>query len=100
VPYIVTGAGGYWHLHTMQKQSDGSPLQVPFKMPEPGVTLENYCDTRHGYMKMQVTKNTLSGQYFITPLPNQTGPTQQIDSFELDLQKHTLTKSARLPLAA
>ena len=100
VPYIVTGAGGYWHLHTMQKQSDGSPLQVPFKMPEPGVTLENYCDTRHGYMKMQVTKNTLSGQYFITPLPNQTGPTQQIDSFELDLQEHTLTKSARLPLAA
>lgn len=100
VPYIVTGAGGYWHLHTMQKQSDGSPLQVPYKMPEPGVTLENYCDNRHGYMKMQVTKNVLSAGYYITPLPNQTGPTQQIDSFQLDLQQHTLTKSAILPVAA
>ena len=73
------------------KQSDGSPLQVPFKMPEPGVTLEN---------KIQVTKNLLSAEYYITPLPNQTGATQQIDSFQLDLQQHTLTKNARLPLAA
>lgn len=98
VPYIVAGAGGYWHLHTMQKQTDGSPLQVPLNMPEPGVTLENYCDNRHGYMKVQVTKNRVSGEYYVIPPPNQTGPAQGIDSFALDLQQHTLAKSMRLPI--
>jgi phosphoribosylcarboxyaminoimidazole (NCAIR) mutase len=27
VPYIVAGAGGYWHLHTMAHDTTGAPCQ-------------------------------------------------------------------------
>ena len=29
VPYVVAGAGGFWHLQAMQRQPDGSPVMRP-----------------------------------------------------------------------
>jgi len=92
LPYLVVGGGGYWHMHTMQKQPDGSPITIPMPMPEPNVTLESYCDNRHGYLKVQITKTQLSGQYYAIPVPPQTGASEQIDSFQLDLQQHKLIR--------
>ena len=96
LPYIVAGAGGYWHLHTMQKQPDGSAIQVPYNMPESGVILESYCDDRHGYLKMNLAQNILSGEYYAiassTTQTTNAGP-QLIDSFSLDLKQRKLIKS-------
>src|SRR5439155_25911329 len=41
VPYIVSGAGGYWHLHYMAKDQ-GQPLPMPWQDPVSGITLESY----------------------------------------------------------
>ena len=100
VPYIVAGAGGYHNLHPMQKQSDGNVIKVPYTDPNHGdVTLENYCADHNGYMVLQVTPNSISGNYYIVPKQNESWSTksQKIDSFDLDINKHVLARNVTPP---
>lgn len=94
IPYLVVGAGGYWHLHYMQKQPNGEPLQVPYTMPDSGTVLENYCENRHGYLIMQVTPDSLSCTYYTVPRPHESwrAKSQVFDSFTLDLGTHRIRK--------
>ena len=94
IPYLVVGAGGYWHLHYMQKQPNGDPLQVPYTMPDSNTVLENYCENRHGYLIMQITPDSLSGTYYTVPRPHESwrAKSQVFDSFILDLATHRLRK--------
>lgn len=91
IPYIVAGGGGYWHLHYMTRDY-GYPIPLPLAVPGTDITLEGYADNRHGYMKLEVSAQTLTGAYFTVPRPQEAwgDPAQQCDSFTLDLQKHTL----------
>ena len=70
VPYIVAGAGGYWHLHAMQKLA-GGPIPTPYQLPDPDseVTLESYVDDDHGFLRVDVTAETITGQYLTVPRP-------------------------------
>ena len=99
IPYIVAGTGGYWHLHYMQKQPDGSPLQIPYKMEDTGVMLENYCDDRHGYMLFTASPSVISGEYYAVSRPQESwrASPQKIDNFVLDLKTHKLTGNSGLP---
>ncbi len=99
IPYIVAGAGGYWHLHYLAKQSDGSPLVTPYKMPDSELTLEQACDDRHGFMRVMVTPKYLVGEYWTVPRPQESwrAPAQRIDAFELDWQQHKLIRGTNLP---
>ncbi|MGI0060441.1 MAG: metallophosphoesterase family protein, partial [Nitrosotalea sp.] len=94
IPYIVAGAGGYWHLHYMQKQPNGDPLSVPYTMPENNTTLESYCENRHGYLLMQITLNSISGTYHTVPRPQESwrDKSKLFDSFTLDLCTHEMKK--------
>lgn len=93
LPYIVAGAGGYWHLHAMSKDAQGHPLKVPYAVPDTDVTLESFCSDRHGYLLMEATPNTLKGTYYTVPRPQESwsGPAHQLDTFTLDLQTRRLT---------
>ena len=82
VPYIVAGAGGYFHLH-YEQTLDG-------KLPEPGhhfghenVTLDKYCDNRHGFLRLEITPNEIKGTYLTVPRPQESwgNPAQQFDTF-------------------
>jgi hypothetical protein len=92
VPFIVAGAGGYWNLHIMQKDQNGKDFPKPQDFPDLGVTLVNYCADRHGYLRVEVTPQTLKGEYFAAPGSHQapSGAAQLIDSFTLDLKTHKL----------
>lgn len=94
VPYLVAGAGGYWHLHYMQKQANKEPLQVPYPMPDSNTVLENYCENRHGYLIMEVTPESIIGTYHTVPRPHESwrGKSEVFDSFTLDLNTHRLKK--------
>jgi predicted phosphodiesterase len=98
IPYIVAGAGGYWHLHYMSKQADGSALQYPFQMPDGDLILESARDNRHGFMRMMVTDKQLSAEYWTVSRPQESwrAPAQPIDGFVLDLQQHRLVKGTNL----
>jgi hypothetical protein len=102
VPYLVAGAGGFYDLNYMQKAQDGGQLEVPMVMPgEPDVTLENYCQSRLGFLRVKVDSitKTIRGEYYAVSTPDRYGDvlTQQLDVFELDYVQHKLTKSAVLP---
>ncbi len=94
VPFIVAGAGGYFSLHRMQQDSNGGALQVPHEFPELGETLENYCADHHGFMRVEVTPQTLEGMYYAVPAPHERGAAQLVDSFTLDLKAHQLIPAA------
>lgn len=93
IPYIVAGSGGYHSFHYLPKASDGGRIQTPFATPENGVTLESYCEGRHGFMRVTVTKDTLKGEYFSVPTEREspTDPAKLEDSFLLDLRGHTVS---------
>jgi hypothetical protein len=67
VPYIVAGAGGYWHLHTMAKDATGAALTTPWKVPDLDATLDSYVDDRHGYLRLTVSPTELHGDYITVP---------------------------------
>jgi calcineurin-like phosphoesterase family protein len=94
LPYVVAGAGGYWHLHYMAKGDDGGPLPTPWKVPDQDVTLENYADDRHGYLRLSVSASTIKGEYITVPRPQESwqhGPLTTLDTFAVDLKKHSVT---------
>jgi hypothetical protein len=99
IPYIVAGGGGYFNLYALQKNPDGTPLEVPTAMAEPGLTLENYCVDRHGYLEMRFEPGQITGQYYAVAEANQPNPgtAQRIDTFVLDTEQHKLVTSTRPP---
>ncbi len=92
LPYIVAGAGGYWNLHKVETKAD--PVYVPNNSFFPGVVIEEFCDDRHGFLRITIEKNskgrTLTGEYFTAPRPQESwsAPAQLYDYFTIDLDKH------------
>lgn len=90
IPYIVAGAGGYWHLHNIDTRKNviTTPVATPFK----DVTFEKFSDDRHGFLRIStdMNKKTLTGEYFTVPRqqePWKASPTL-FDTFVLDLEAH------------
>jgi len=71
-PYIVAGAGGYHNLHPIARPR-GRALMLPTAVKVGGdmVSLENYKDDRHGFLRMEVTKDAIVGNYFTVPRPHE-----------------------------
>ena len=92
MPFIVAGAGGYWHLHALVKQN-GQELATPLAIPGSDVTLESHIADRHGYLLLEITPDTLTGRYYTVPRPQESwrAPAQLFDQFTLDLKAHKLS---------
>jgi len=69
VPIIVAGAGGYNpKLHVLSKEFHEAKL--PIGIAGSDGTLENFCDSQHGYLKITVTKDGMVVDYFAVPDPS------------------------------
>jgi hypothetical protein len=92
IPYLVAGASGYWHLHRLPKAPDGSSIAAPVRIPQQEITLENYVDDRHGFMRLTVTRTRITGEYFTVSRPQESWskPPERVDAFALDLTQHRL----------
>jgi hypothetical protein len=93
IPYLVAGAGGYWHLHRVAKH-EGEELPQPWKVPDKDLTLDRYSVDRHGFLTLTATATTLRGDYRTVPRPQESwhnGPVTVLDSFKLDLRRHRVT---------
>lgn len=91
VPYIVAGAGGYWHLHKVGP-AQAAPIPLPLRVSSTDVRLESYSDDRHGFLRLEVSANTVKGDYYTVPRSQERwrAPVRHFDSFTLDLQQHRL----------
>jgi hypothetical protein len=86
VPFVIAGAGGYnQKLHQLAAVFHNTPL--PIQMNQGEGTLENFCDTNHGYLRLECTTKGIHGDYFAVP---DTDPNQRplpavnrFDSFDV-----------------
>ena len=65
VPYLVTGAGGYHNLHHIMKVN-GQRMVPPVLFDDHNndpVTLERYSDDHHGFLRMEITSDLITGTY-------------------------------------
>lgn len=91
IPYIVAGAGGYAILHSIARANDP---QVSNNHPYfDSVKLDNYCDDKHGFMKMSLKRSThgleIKGDYFVVSkiAGSEELETSLFDNFEFSLDR-------------
>jgi hypothetical protein len=92
IPYIVSGSGGYWHLHTMA--ADAKAATLPWTLPgHDDISLDTWVDDRHGFLRMTATPTQLSATFFTVPRPQEPwgDPPAAADTFTLDRATHTVT---------
>jgi hypothetical protein len=95
IPYVVAGAGGYWHLHSVKV--DGKHPPQPWPVPGRDLTLERYCTKRHGFLRLTAAPGQLHGQYVTVPRPHESwedGPVEVFDSFVVDVARHTVASQS------
>jgi predicted phosphodiesterase len=91
IPYLVTGAGGYYNLHHVMKvngQSMITPVTFNDEEGDP-VILERYNDDHHGFMHLQFTDTLITGRYYTVPRPQDpySKGSQLIEYFEFDWKR-------------
>jgi acid phosphatase type 7 len=83
VPMIVAGAGGYnKKLHVLHKAFHTAKL--PLTMAGTGI-LENFCDDRHGYLRITVKKRSVVCEYVAVPDASKPakGPLKAFETFTI-----------------
>ncbi len=69
VPFIVSGGGGYDELHPIAAPDDPGYDENSSLFAD--VSLEKYCDHRHGFLKIAIEKTTsgitIGGEYYSLP---------------------------------
>ena len=84
VPMIIAGAGGYnAKLHTLHKAFHTAKL--PVTLPGAGGILESFCDDRHGYLRITVTRKSIVSEYVAVPDPSKPakGPVKAFDTLTI-----------------
>jgi hypothetical protein len=85
VPYVISGAGGYYNLHRMARSSDGTPLVVPWQPEGADVVLEAYHDASHGFLRVDVTPERLTGTYTAVTRSGDEREIHVVDTFNIAL---------------
>ena len=93
VPHIVVGAGGYHNLHGIMKVN-GHKMVTPVDFDAGGgetVRLEKYSDDHHGFLRVEITKTLIAGQYYEVPRPHEpfSKGSQLLDYWEYDWKKRS-----------
>jgi hypothetical protein len=70
VPFLVAGAGGYWHLHEVLDPNRAKPT-LPYPVPQANAELLSYVDDRHGYLRVTATTGGLDLEYVTVPRPQE-----------------------------
>jgi hypothetical protein len=92
--YIVAGAGGYWHLHSMAKFKNAK-VTPPFRQQDdPTVILENYVDDTHGFMRVEIEGDLITCRYFAVRRPHDPPTTSPrvADLFQFHFQSNKLVR--------
>jgi len=77
----------------MQRHKNGNQIDVPFRLPDKDyVVLDNYCDDRYGFMRLNLTEEKLEGKFYSVASTHKLWDrdVKKMDDFELNLQSHRL----------
>jgi acid phosphatase type 7 len=86
--HLVTGAGGYYNLHNMMKV-DGEHMVTPASFQDSEdeeFTIEKYSADHHGFLRLEVTNEKITGRYYEVPRPQEpySKGNSLFDYFEFD----------------
>lgn len=69
IPFIVAGGGGYDELHSIASTDDENYTNDHPLLKD--VSLKAYCDSKHGFLKMTITRKNgslaINGEYYSVP---------------------------------
>ena len=89
IPCVVAGAGGYSKLGTLHKIK-GKPAVTPLQLSNT-LRLECYDEKNFGFMRLEVTKDKITGSYFSALFrENETPNVKTADTFTIDLAARTV----------
>jgi acid phosphatase type 7 len=89
VPCVVAGAGGYSKLGTLHKIK-GKPAVTPLQLSDT-LRLECYDDQYFGFLRLEVTKEQITGSYYSAPFQEGVTPKVRVtDGFTIDLAARTI----------
>jgi predicted phosphodiesterase len=102
IPYVVAGNGGYYNLSKLKLITNGQkPTAGQHSEPDGQgntISLDQYDETHYGFLRVTVNASTILVESLgITGTPTTTTPGTPIpqpiviDTFSLDLMKHTVT---------
>jgi hypothetical protein len=90
IPCVVVGNGGYTKLGKLRQIHGGYP-QAPLQLSET-LTLEQYDQDNFGFLRVEVTKEQITGTYLCAPYqPSGTPAPKALDKFVVNLGSHTVT---------
>jgi hypothetical protein len=99
IPYIVSGNGGYYDLSGLKKNQQGKKPVAGKQTESDGagntISLDSYSDTQFGFLRITFTATSIAVQSLAVNTAaraDTTVPptTSSIDSFTLNLAKHTV----------
>lgn len=93
-PFLVAGNGGYHNLHRMLRPG-GADLLVPYPLPDdPTVTLERFVDDRFGFLRAEITPETVTISAFTVPRPQEPWrtPPRRADLLRYDWRRRKLVR--------
>lgn len=87
LPFVVAGAGGFEELHQLADPYD--PAYTVDSACFAQVSLDSYCDDRHGFLKVEIEKNpfnfSIKGSYYVVNEDFRDAAPVLFDSFNIDL---------------
>jgi hypothetical protein len=87
---VVAGNGGYSKLSQLEKLDGGYP-SPPLKLTDT-LRLEQYDQQNYGFLRFEVTKQSITGIYSSAPYAETEPPqTSVVDKFTIDLANRTVT---------
>ncbi len=85
IPVLVVGAGGFAGYNDLTRVDAKTE-------PFPDVKLEVYEDEHPGFLRLTVSRDSLTGEYFTVPKAGQEKRPEKLrDRFTLDLKTHHLS---------
>jgi hypothetical protein len=86
---VVAGAGGYSKLGKLNKV-DGKYPKAPLKLSDT-LALQQYDQDNFGFLRLEVTKQEITGSYFSARYAEATTPKASVvDTFTIDLKKRVV----------
>lgn len=90
IPCVVAGAGGYTKLGKLHKVGSRFP-EVPFQISDT-LALEQYDQDNFGFLRLEISRTTITGTYLSAPYVETTTPTPNVtDRFTINLAGRTVT---------
>ena len=91
--FIVAGAGGYHHLHTIAN-FQGAKVTTPFRDLQSDVVLEKYVDDTHGFMRVEIEGDLITCRYLAVARPHEPAnlPARVADFFQVKWRSDRLVR--------